>query len=88
MIECECEELGGHVQSFWIKFNKQKMSNKLNNKPGKGLVEVAFGFRNKNCDKTINPSTTEITTISDNVDQVKDVYLFYLFCFPITEGPC
>ena len=53
MIEIECEELGGNAQKFWINLNKQKMSNKLNNQPEKGLMEVAFG--NKSCDKANNP---------------------------------
>ena len=53
MIEIECEVLGGNAQNLWIKFNKQKMSNKLNNQPAKGLMEVAFG--NKSCDKTNQP---------------------------------
>ena len=62
----------------WIKFNKQKMSNPVNNQPRKGLTwKLHWSTK-----KTTNLSATEFPTILDKVDRVK--YLFYLFCFPIT----
>ena len=67
MIECE-------KQSFWMRFNKEKMSIKLNKQPRTRNNEVA-----KIVTKPSNLSATEITTILDKVDQVKCEYLFYLF---------
>ena len=67
MIECE-------KQRFWMRFNKEKMSNKLNKQSRTRLNEVA-----KIVTKPSNLSATEITTILDKVDQVKCEYLFYLF---------
>ena len=66
MIECE-------KQSFWMRFNKEKMSIKLNKQPRTRNNEVA-----KIVTKPTNlSSATENATIWD--DQVKCVYLFYLF---------
>ena len=82
----ECEELSSNAQRFWIKFNKQKMPNNLNNQPKKGLIWIIeVAFKHKNC----NQPTTEITTISDKVDQVKDVlYIYSIYLVLLSQGSC